>query len=448
MCEKKILFGYSRKDVTPDFPVSLTGYGDDDRRISEGVLMPIAADCLTFTDNDNHTVILYTADLLYPAHPLLVNVRQAVSKKTGVPEEHIMLATIHNHSAPNTYGMEYTGVKDFCDNFVKLLTDAAVEALADRAPVDIYIGRSQSEKMTFVRHYLMADGSYAGDNFGNKDLPIRDHVSPADEQIQMVRFVRDGKQDVLLMNWQAHCKSCSTATSEFGKTHRKHLSADFVGYLRKHLEAKTGAQVAYFSGAAGNLNPDSRIAEECPSRDPDEYSARLAEFAAKALADMQPVGGTKVQSEQRFIKLSIDHSDDDKIELAKEIWALWAKDLQLAHDTAKQHGFNNAFATRDIIGRYNAEATRKVELNAISVGNIGFVAVPYEMFCTNGQFIKENSPFAMTIVMSCCNGYHKYFPSKFAFTHGGYEVDSRLYPEGTAENLAEELVDMLKTQKG
>ena len=87
MCEKKILFGYSRKDVTPDFPVSLTGYGDDDRRISEGVLMPIAADCLTFTDNDNHTVILYTADLLYPAHPLLVNVRQAVSKKTGVPEE-------------------------------------------------------------------------------------------------------------------------------------------------------------------------------------------------------------------------------------------------------------------------------------------------------------------------------------------------------------------------
>lgn len=447
MCVQKIRFGYSRKDVTPDFPIALTGYGDDDRRISEDILMPIFADCLTFTDNEDHTVILYTADLLYPAQPLLVRVRESVSEKTGVPEDCIMLATTHNHSAPNTYGLDYTGVKDFCELFVERLTEAASEALSDRSPVDIYIGRTQSEKMTFVRHYLMEDGSYAGDNFGNKDLAIQDHACPADEEIQLIRFVRENKQDVILMNWQAHAKACSTATSEFGKAHRKHLSADFVGYLRKHLEAKIGVNVAYFSGAAGNLNPDSRIIEECPSRDPDEYAARLAEFALKGLENMQLVSGTKVQSAQRFVEVSIDHSDDNKIDLAKEIWSLWGKDLALAHATAKEHGFNNAFATRDIIGRYNAEASREVELNAISVGGICFAAVPYEMFCQNGLFVKENSPFAMTVVMSCCNGYHKYFPSKFAFTHGGYEVDSRLYPEGTAEKMAEELVEMLNSQR-
>jgi len=447
MSAQKILFGYARKDVTPDFPVCLTGYGDDDRRISEGVLMPIMADCLAFTDCDNNTVLIYTADLLYPAVHLIAALREAVSQKTGVPEDRIMLATIHNHSAPNTYGLNYTGVKAFCDNFVSLLTDAAVEALADRSPVDIYIGRSQTEKMTFVRHYQMEDGSYAGDNFGNAKLPIRDHASPADEQIQLIRFVRAGKQDVILMNWQSHAKACSTATSDFGKTHRKHLSADFVGYLRKHLESKTGAQVTYFSGASGNLNPDSRIKEECPSRDPDAFSARVADFAIRGLADMQLVEGTKVQSRQRLITVDIDHTDDSKIDLAQKIWALWDKDLALAHQTARENGLNNAFAARDIILRYEAEKTRDVELNAISVGGIAFAAVPYEMFCANGLFVKENSPFDMTVVMSCCNGYHKYFPSKFAFTHGGYEVDSRLYPAGTAEQMAEELVAMLNAQK-
>ena len=446
MNTQKIQFGFSRKDITPDYPISLTGYGDDDRRINEHVLTPIVADCLAFTDSDNNTVLLYTADLLYPGWSLVSALREAVCKKTGISEDRIMLATTHNHSAPNTHAATNQGVSQFCDDFVQLLTAAAEEALADRAPVDIYIGRSQSEKMTFVRHYIMADGSYAGDNFGNKEQPIQGHVSPADEEIQLIRFQREGKQDVVLMNWQSHAKSCSTATSEFGKAHRKDLSADFVGYLRQHLEAKTGAVVTYFSGASGNLNPDSRIEQECPSRNPDEFSARLADFAMQGLEKMCLVEGTKVASTQQFVEIPIDHSDDDKIELAKEIWALWGKDLQLAHDTAKAHGFNNAFATRDIIARHHSEASRKVELNAIGVGGIGFAAVPYEMFCQNGLYVKEQSQFPMTVVMSCCNGYHKYFPSQFAFTHGGYEVDSRLYPKGTAEHMAETLVDMLNKQ--
>lgn len=124
------------------------------------------------------------------------------------------------------------------------------------------------------------------------------------------------KQDVILMNWQSHAKTCSTATSDFGKEHRKHLSADFVGYLRKHLESKTGATVTYFSGASGNLNPDSRIQEECPSRDPDVFSARLADFAMAGLQNMELVGGNKVQFEQKKVPLPIDHSDDCKIDLA------------------------------------------------------------------------------------------------------------------------------------
>ena len=69
---------------------------------------------------------------------------------------------------------------------------------------------------------------------------------------------------------------------------------------------------------------------------------------------------------------------------------------------------------------------------------------PYEMYDTNGMFIKENSPKKMTFVATCSNGGNGYFPSKLAFQHPGYEVDITKYAEGSAEQLADLYVGMLK----
>ena len=84
---------------------------------------------------------------------------------------------------------------------------------------------------------------------------------------------------------------------------------------------------------------------------------------------------------------------------------------------------------------------------ALKVGPLGFACAPYEMFGANGMFIKEWSPYAMTFVVTHCNGSKSYLASKLAFHHGCYEVDSRWYPEGTAELLADNFVDMLKELK-
>jgi hypothetical protein len=85
-----------------------------------------------------------------------------------------------------------------------------------------------------------------------------------------------------------------------------------------------------------------------------------------------------------------------------------------------------------------------MSLATVCIGDLAFTAVPYEMFCENGKEIKEKSPFAATVILSCTNGYHKYIPSRRAYSQGCYEVDSRLYPEGTAEELAEILVKELQ----
>ena len=59
-------------------------------------------------------------------------------------------------------------------------------------------------------------------------------------------------------------------------------------------------------------------------------------------------------------------------------------------------------------------------------------------------YVKENSPFPMTVVMTCANGANGYIASEPAFEYGSYEVHNRVFARGTAEDLAGTMVDMLK----
>ena len=76
---------------------------------------------------------------------------------------------------------------------------------------------------------------------------------------------------------------------------------------------------------------------------------------------------------------------------------------------------------------------------------MGFVAVPYEMFDTNAKYVRDCSPFAQTIVASCCNDYMNYVPSAYGFDHGCYEADMCRHAPGTGEEAAELVVSMLHT---
>ena len=439
--------GYARVDLTPDEPVALSGYGDDTQRISEGVLDPITATCLAVTDESNETVLLYSLDLLAGFGTLTDVAREAITKATGIPGHRIMLAGTHTHAGPSVGTMHLDSTKRFFDNTVRLLTQAAENALADRSPATLLVGRTQTEKMSFVRHYRMENGTYGGDNFGTWDSPIVAHTSPADEQIQLARFLREGKADILLVNWQTHAKMSSTATTEFGKAHRKYISSDYIGFTRQALEEETGMQVIFFSGAAGNLNPSSRMESEPTPEDPAVYGKQLAQATLTGLTDMQPIGTDRILSRQRMVTIPIDHSDDHLVELATKIWSIWPEDQQRCKDTARENGFNSAYAARDVISRYQAGNDRTLELNTVGVGELAFAIAPYEMFCVNGQQIKEDSPYAMTFVLTCANSYQNYLPSDFAFTHGGYEVDSRKLPRGSAEQMVENFLEMLREQR-
>ena len=107
---------------------------------------------------------------------------------------------------------------------------------------------------------------------------------------------------------------------------------------------------------------------------------------------------------------------------------------------------NTTFETQDKYKSNKLEYQQiDMNLNAISISdNIAFITAPYEMFCANGMWVKENSPYDVTFVLTSANGDYAYIASELAYTYPCYEVESRMFPKGMAEDLASNMVEMRK----
>ena len=435
-----IQVGYARAIITPDEPVPLSGYGNGVNRISEAVRDDLMITCIAFTDSDNNTVLLYTSDMICAAASLGDRAREILQDKIGVPGDHIMLAATHSHSSVDWGEVGFESVVNFREKFVEAMVQTGVEAMDDRKPSIIYVNSVQTEGVNFIRHYKVADGGFTGDNFGSGLAGIIGHTSCNDPWIQLIRFVRIGAaKDVLLMNWQAH--PCFT-----GGMDKKVLSADYVGEIRKYVEAKSSTKFAFFQGAAGNHNARSNRLHEHRTEDVVEYGKIMGDYVLKGLANMRQIPGGKVSAVKRSLELELDHSDDHLLSEFQRINKIWEEtyDRPLCNKLAQEIGFNSIYAIRAAILRAGRDKSENMNIYALRVGQLGFACAPYEMFCASGQYIKENSPFCLTFVVSCCNDAYSYLATRRAFAHGCYEVDTRRYPKGTAELLADNFVEMLE----
>lgn len=276
----------------------------------------------------------------------------------------------------------------------------------------------------------------ANSNFGDFSKIIVGHAAETDPHMILVKFDRtDDKKDILLVNWQAH----PDHSAENGLTS---ISADFPGALRDKLSADSGMLVAYFTGASGNQNAFSMIPEETPNLTMPEYGQKLAEYAYKALNDLKPVEGTAIKTNHVMFDVEIDHSWDHLVEEARQVYNLWKTSGKSAGDAlGKTYDFTSSYQARAIIVRAGMQPTEQLELNAFSIGGIGFITGTFEMFSTTGRYIREYSPFETTFIMTGNSGY---IPSAEAYDYRSYEADTGYYAKGTAEKLAEQYVQMLK----
>ena len=434
--------GYGRVDITPEDHVHLTGYGNDAVRLSEEFRDKIYGTCLAFTDEKGNTVLLFTTDTMATYDVVTGPLRREIAQEHGLPFENVQVASTHTHSAP-AITMNTPAMAKYREKYCEGLKEAARKAMADRTDGVIYIGNAYTDNMNFVRHYKMADGTFAGANFGSWAAGFAGHTSQPDTCLQVVKFVRPGTKDIVLVNFQAH--PCFT-----GGIDKKVLSADYIGDLCSFVEEKTGAKFAFFQGAAGNHNGLSFDQRETRTRDSAEYGKLLGGYVLTALKRLNSVTGEMtVAAVGRDMELQLDHSDDHLVEKAKEIRKIWLEtyDRPRCNKLAQEIGQNSVYALGHIISRADRGEKEIMPIYALRVGPLGFACAPYEMFGASGMHIKEWAPYAVTVVVSMCNDYRNYLATRLAFNHGCYEVDSRRYPAGTAELLADNFVEMLTELK-
>lgn len=434
--ENTLLAGFSRQVVTPRHKVRITGYGDDERRFNEGIADDICTTCIAITSGDT-TVLLYTSDLLGSNQILAGWLRETICGPTGVPAEHIFISATHSHNAPPILD-NFPDVLKFREGFLAGALIAAKEALADRVPAKLFAGTRELPGLNFIRHYLMEDGSYSGSNFGNYKLKTVGHARETDPRMMILQFRREEKPDIVMMNWQAH-------NDTVRETGYYLLSAGYVGHIRSQFEKDTGMHFAFFQGASGDQTKASRIEAEKHNLNWIEYGHRMAKEAEALLPDLQPVKGTQIKTSHVILDINVNHDWDHLIEQAEEVYNLWKTVGKPEGDAlGRTYGFTSVYQARDIRIRYKMEKTMKTELNAFSIGKLGFAHCYNEVFSTVGRYVRANAPFDNVFWIT---GNSRYLPCREAYDYRSYEADTSIYAKGTAERVQEKLVEMLDALK-
>jgi len=304
-------------------------------------------------------------------------------------------------------------------------------------------GRDKTEGLNFVRHYLLSDGTYGGDNFGdfNKNT-IVEHATEGDPQMLVLRIDREEDKGITLVNWQAH--PCKTE----GGSKNRLLSPDFIHSFRTYYEEKSGTHFAYFTGAAGNQNLSTRISSEDNHLDFWQLGEKLATIAYETAQSATKLEGTGITTANLDHELPMNHDREDMLVQANEVVDYWkGVSTSEANVLARKYGFSSVYEASAIRSRISRPASSTYEINAMNIGGFALVTAPYEMFSNSALYIKENSPFANTMIFSCANGSYGYFPTEAAYEYRSYEGTTARFARGCAEESAKALVSLLEQVK-
>ena len=431
--------GYSRKDITPvSWPVVLT----ETTSLAKSAHDPIQVTCVALSDGKTVALIL-SIDLINMELELNRISKKLLTEQLDleIPPQNILINCTHCHTTVNYKRKTEPSVIAWKEEvYYKQLPILAKEALLDLTPARAFAGKSHTEGLTFVRRYFREDGTFSGILHKSKSTaPIVRHESDADTEMRTLRFEREGKKDVLMVNYQTHHGSA-------GALYPEQISADWVHPFRETAEKELNCHFSYNNGAAGNLNFYSSIKGERKYPTFPDAIPYIVGVVKEALADEQEVA---------VGKLRVAHSDyegtcnntypAETVALAKAIIDA-PEGSEERRALVEGSDFYDAFHAQCV---YTAATmgSINVPLTAVTCGDLAFCAFPYEMFDTNGKQCRDASPFKSTFICSLTGDALRYVGSAEAYKNGGYELYSGRFRPGSGEEFVEEMLRLLNECK-
>jgi Neutral/alkaline non-lysosomal ceramidase, N-terminal len=277
--------GVARIDITPDYPIRLTGYASR-KKESEGVAQHLWAKALAIGGDKDGPAILITVDNCGVPANVRDEVVRRLQQKRHIKPERVAICSTHTHSAPwlkgfapNIFGApippeQQARVERYTREVTDALETVALHALQDRRPAKLSRGLGRAG---FAANRRTKGGPV------DQDLPVLFVTDP------------EGKLRAIFASYACHC---TTLGGEFNQ-----CCGDWAGYAQEYLEREhPGAIVLIALGCAGDANPSPRTGLDLAKQHGQEICAAVDRVLANALL---PVEGRLV-CRTKQIRLPLD----------------------------------------------------------------------------------------------------------------------------------------------
>jgi len=235
--------GIAVRDITPQQPVPMWGYGARHDYLSTGANMPLHAKVLVL-DGGNDKVALVGLDIgRGPTYAMMERIEQRVREEAGVGC--VLAVGCHTHHGPVIELLDQPGLGQgkfdasvaYAKQLPETLADAIVEAAKNAVPAAIGVAVAETDL--------------------NRNRHSRKEPKVRDPRLSVIRVDDlDGKTLAVMANLAAHPVLESIMDRKF--------SADWVGYMQQGVEAELGTMCMFMQGASGDMSPNTNTERKGP----------------------------------------------------------------------------------------------------------------------------------------------------------------------------------------
>ncbi|MBX2923523.1 MAG: hypothetical protein KF746_15080 [Chitinophagaceae bacterium] len=415
--------GVASTDITPRFPIRMSGYAARLSSEADSVLQPIAAKALALGSDEQRPTLLITVDLVGIPWHITKEVTDFLLQEKGIDPAQVAICASHTHGGPEVGNLinilQYREGR-FTDSLLALdhlrhitqysreltqkLKDVAMAALQNRKPGFVSWGQGQA---LFAANRRTKDG-------------------PVDLALPMLKITDpDGTLRGVFVNYACH------GTTLGGDMHKIH--GDWIAEAHRVIEARHPGTVALIAlGCAGDANPSPRGKLE----NVQQHGKEIADNVDKLLtAQLQPLNAPPV-GKMTWVKLPFSKVPGipELLELTKDetIKGYYAR---LALERAER-GETIASTLDYPVQVWNFD-------NKMAMVNLGGeVVVDYSIR------LKDAYGAEQLWVNAYSNDVPCYIASRRIIKEGGYEAESSMYWYNKPSPFAPEVEDIIVDAAG
>lgn len=401
--------GFAKRDITPQKPTPMWGYGARHDALSVGAMDPLYAKVVVIEASPDRLAIVGLDLGRSPTPPVMESIRKRVRERAGV--NRILMSGSHTHHGPVLELQDEPGMGqgkyDDAVAYVKELEDKLVEAICEAAGD--------------LRDARIGWGSAEVDMNRNRHSKVE--PKPRETELAVIRLDDTaGKIMALIVNFAAHPTMLEASDLRF--------SADYPGQMMGAVETALGAPCMFMQGSAGDLS--TKTTEE--TRGHEAFGRALGAEVMKIAKGIE----TSVPEKPSIKGMDEDFEFTTRMDLRNPVIKLL---LARAFFPELAASFSDEVAD----SRLRPHLTT-VLLN----GELALVGGSGEFFSNHSVRLKQRCRARKTLFFGYCNGHHLYFPTIEGAAEGGYGADQTVswVELGGGERMMDKALINLYTMMG